>query len=63
MDLALRTKLFDLLEQRIEPKAEKRNGRPVMALWTIFVYGVMRLDLNIDYDRLLEMVNHHETFR
>ena len=63
MDLALRTKLFALLEQRIAPKVDKHNGRPGMALWTIFVCGVMRLDLNIDYDRLLELVNHHDTLR
>ena len=63
MDLTLRTKLFALLEQRIAPKVDKRNGRPGMALWTILVCGVMRLDLNIDYDRLLELVNHHDTLR
>ncbi len=63
MDLALRTALFALLEKRIAPKVDKRNGRPGMALWTILVCGVMRLDLNIDYDRLLELVNHHDTLR
>ena len=34
-----------------------------MALWTIFVCGVVRLDLNIDYDRLHELVNQHNTLR
>jgi transposase, IS5 family len=62
-DLPLRTALFTLLEKRIAPKVDKRNGRPGMALWTILVCGVMRLDLNIDYDRLLELVNHHDTLR
>jgi hypothetical protein len=63
IDLALRTKLFELLEQHIAPKVDKRNGRPGMTLWTIFVCGVVRLDLNIDYDRLHELVSQHNTLR
>jgi hypothetical protein len=63
LDLALRSKLFELLEEQIAPKVDKRNGRPGMRLWTIFVCGVVRLDLNIDYDRLHELVNHHDTLR
>jgi hypothetical protein len=62
-DLALRTRLFALLEEQIAPKVDKRNGRPGMTLWSIFVCGVVRLDLNIDYDRLHELVNHHDTLR
>jgi hypothetical protein len=34
-----------------------------MALWSIFVCGVIRLNLNIDYDRLHELVNQHNTLR
>jgi transposase, IS5 family len=63
IDLPLRTKLFELLEEHIAPKVDKRNGRPGMTLWRIFVCGVVRLDLNIDYDRLHELVNHHDTLR
>ena len=63
IDLPLRTKLFALLEERIAPKVDKRNGRPGMTLWRIFVCGVVRLDLNIDYDRLHELVNQHNTLR
>lgn len=63
MDLALRTKLFELLEAEVLPKTDKRNGRPGMTLWRIFVCGVVRLDLNIDYDRLHELVNQHNTLR
>jgi transposase, IS5 family len=63
MDLPLRTKLFALLEAQIAPKVDKRNGRPGMTLWSIFVCGVVRLDLNIDYDRLHELVNQHLTLR
>lgn len=63
IDLPLRTKLFALLEAQIAPKVDKRNGRPGMTLWSIFVCGVVRLDLNIDYDRLHELVNQHLTLR
>ena len=59
----LRTKLFALLEEHIAPKVDKHNGRPGMTLWRIFVCGVLRLDLNADYDRLHELVNHHDTLR
>jgi IS5 family transposase len=34
-----------------------------MTLWAIFVCGVLRLDLNIDYDWLLGLVNHYDTIR
>jgi hypothetical protein len=63
MNVPLRTELFALLEAQIAPKIDKRNGRPGMTLWSIFVCGVVRLDLNIDYDRLHELVNQHLTLR
>jgi hypothetical protein len=63
IDLPLRTQLFALLEEHIAPKVDKRNGRPGMTLWRILVCGVVRLDLNADYDRLHELVNHHDTLR
>lgn len=34
-----------------------------MTLWSILVGGVLRLDLNADYDRLHELVNQHKTLR
>ena len=63
VNLPLREKIFALLEAEISPKVDKRNGRPGMALWTIFVCGVLRLDLNEDYDRLHDLVNHHSAIR
>lgn len=62
-DPSLRAKLFQLLESEIAPKIDKRIGRPGMTLWSIFVCGVIRLDLNTDYDRLQELVNQHITIR
>ena len=63
MNLPLRTKIFQLLEAEISPSVSKRNGRPGMALWKILVCGVVRLDLNEDYDRLHELVNKHSDIR
>ena len=60
---ALRCAIFELLQNNIAPKVDKDNGRPGMPLWTILVCGVIRLDLNIDYDRLHELVNEHRTLR
>lgn len=62
-DLALRTSIFALLNAKISPKVSKTTGRPGMSLWSILVCGVIRLDLNCDYDRLQELVNHHNTLR
>jgi len=60
---ALRENIFALLEKSIVPNIDKTNGRPGMTLWRILVCGVVRLDLNCDYDRLLELVNEHATLR
>jgi len=63
MNVELREQIFALLEKEIAPKVDKRNGRPGMELWKILVCGVLRLDLNADYDRVCELVNHHNTIR
>jgi len=63
VNVELRERIFALLEKEIAPKVDKRNGRPGMALWKILVCGVLRLDLNADYDRVCELVNHHNTIR
>jgi transposase, IS5 family len=60
---SIREEIFKLLENKISPTINKNNGRPGMELWKIFVMGVLRLDLNCDYDRLQELVNHHGTIR
>jgi transposase, IS5 family len=60
---AIREEIFELLEKNISPHINKKNGRPGMELWKIFVLGVLRLDLNCDYDRLEELANNHKTIR
>ena len=63
LDVDLRAEVFQLLEEHIQPATEKQTGRPGMSLWTIFVMGVFRLDLNWDYDHLHGQVNNHKTLR
>jgi hypothetical protein len=47
---SIRDHVFGLLEEHISPEISKTTGRPGMDLWTILVLGVLRLDLNCDYD-------------
>ncbi len=63
LDTSLRNAIFELLAQQIAPTTNKAVGRPGMTLWSVLVCGVLRLDLNIDYDRLHELVNNHNTIR
>lgn len=59
----LREKVFTILEQLIPENVSQKNGRPGMHLWRILVLGVLRLNLNWDYDRLHDRVNNHKTIR
>ncbi len=59
----LNEKVFSILEQKINPDTDNNNGRPGMDLWKILVCGVLRLNLNWDYDHLTEMINQHKTIR
>lgn len=44
-------------------KADVGTGRPGMEQWRILVLGVLRLGLNVDYDRIQELANQHSTLR
>jgi len=39
------------------------TGRQGMDMWRVFVLGIVRLNLNCDYDRLQELANEHRTLR
>jgi IS5 family transposase len=62
-DKALRTEIFDVLKKLTPVETSTEHGRPGMTLWNILVMGSLRLNLNCDYDRLLELVNQHRTIR
>jgi len=59
----LRKEVFQILEQMIPQKINTDNGRPGMQLWKILVLGVLRLNLDSDYDRIQELANNHKTIR
>ncbi len=62
-NVEIRNKVFEILERNVKPATDNNTGRPGMELWKILVFGVLRLNLNWDYDRLVEMVNNHKTIR
>ena len=63
LDGALRDEIFQILEKLGPKKIITELGRPGMMWWKILVMGTLRLNLNCDYDRLQELVNHHNTIR
>jgi len=62
-NLELRNKVFSILEEVLSPGVDRNNGRPGMEQWKILVLGVVRLNINCDYDRLHELANNHKTIR
>jgi len=62
-DEVLRKKIITILDGLINDDVDKKNGRPGMHLWTVFVLGTLRVNLNIDYDRLKELSDKHMDIR
>jgi len=68
-EIDLRQRVFAILEEMMpdradgKGKASSQTGRPGMEQWKILVLGVLRLGLNVDYDRIQELVNQHKTIR
>jgi len=68
-DPQIRDAVFEILKTVVPNKAHGKGkarislGRPGMEQWRILVLGALRLCLNIDYDRLVELANHHVTVR
>jgi len=51
-------KVFSILENKILPK-NNNTGRPGLNMWQIFVLAQVRLTLNISYDEVYDLANHH----
>ncbi len=60
---SVRAEIMQILDEVLPEGIDRTTGRPGMGLWRILVMGVLRLNLNWDYDRLGEMVNQHRTIR
>lgn len=54
--------IFKILEEKVLSDKQV-TGCPGMSLWEIFVLGVTRLNMDMDYDRLRDTANHHIIFR
>ena len=63
MNPALQEQVLQILDEMLPVEIDRDTGRPGMVLWRILVMGVLRLNLNWDYDRLCEMANQHRTIR
>lgn len=58
----LNKEIFEILDKKILSD-KKKTGRLGMSLWEILVLGAVKLNLNIDYDELHDLTNHHESIR
>ena len=59
----IREAVFGYLEHIIPQEVDTQTGRPGMELWSILVLGTLRVSLNCDYDRVMELANEHRTLR
>ncbi len=62
-DTKTRDAIFEQIATVVIAKTDSETGRPGMSLWCVFVLGVLRLALNSDYDRIMELANEHRTLR
>ena len=58
----LSEQVFTLLEEKVL-SGKKATGRLGMSLWEILVLSCVKLNLNADYDLLLDQANYHEKLR
>jgi len=58
----LNQSVFNIMEDAIL-KDKKKTGRTGMDLWHILVLGVVRMGLDINFDRLHDLSNHHKLIR
>ena len=59
----LNERVFKILEKHIIGDSPNKRGRLGMSLWEIFVLGVVRLNMNMDYDHLCDNANQHCALR
>jgi hypothetical protein len=60
---SLNEAIFKIMEDKVSSGSLKTKGREGMNLWEILVMSMCRLTLNADYDRVLDMLNHHLLIR
>jgi len=59
----VREQVYGILREISSKLKNPNTGRPGMDLWKILVLGTIRLDCNLDYDKLMELANEHRSIR
>ena len=52
--------VFEILDKKLE---RKKLGREGMSHWELLVLGTVRLNMDVDYDFLLDQANNHSELR
>jgi IS5 family transposase len=59
----LRDQVFTILRGVVPDDVDVETGRPGMPLWTIFVLGAVRLNSNLNYDKVKDLADYHRKIR
>ncbi len=59
----IRNAAFEVLQELMPKDVDANNGRKGMDFWKIFVLGMLKLNSDIDYDKLHELANNHKNLR
>jgi hypothetical protein len=62
-DKKTRIEAFAILNELIPKDVDRNNGRKGMDLWKTFVLGMLKLNADIDFDKLHELANNHKNLR
>ena len=58
-----RDTVLGLIEEYHSQQVDRENGRPGMTFWHILVVAVMKQGLDVDDDRLANLMSHHMELR
>ena len=59
----LRDRILQVIQDQVGDGVRQDTGRPGMGCWRIFVLLLFKQVLNIDFDRLTELANQHQSLR
>ena len=62
-DRGFRRAVFRILNKKILPHTDRRQGRPGMDLLSILILGIVKQAKHLDFDSLQELANEHKTLR
>ena len=57
------TRVLGLIEEDHSQQVDRENGCPGMTFWHILVVTVMKQGLDVDDDRLANLMSHHMALR